>query len=96
MDRIKVYAHCCYVGNTGYNNHTRDFFRELSNHLDIKVRNYTIGDTWSGFSSEPHNGEKNINQRDKEILFKQTLWEEGRRVDYDIYPSENKNYFHHK
>ena len=94
MDRIKVYAHCCYVGNTGYNNHTRDFFRELSNHLDIKVRNYTIGDTWSGFSSEPHNGEKNINQRDKEILFKQTLWEEGRRVDYDIYPSENKNYFH--
>ena len=39
----KVYAHASYVGTTGYNNHTRDFFRELSKHIDLKVRNFTIG-----------------------------------------------------
>lgn len=93
MEKIKVYAHACYVGTTGYNNHTRDFFRELSRHLKIKVRNFTIGNSWEGYSEEPHNNEKNIGDVDKEILYKQTLWEGNNRVDYDIYSSEDKEFF---
>ena len=54
---IKIYAHGSYVGNTGYNQHTRDFFRHLSKHTKIKLRNFTIGNSWKGYNLTPHDGE---------------------------------------
>ena len=91
MKKPKVYAHASYVGNTGYNNHTRDFFRELSKHIDLKVRNFTIGNGWEWPSDEPHNKEPYINDVDKKLLIEQTLWtnrDKGERSDFPIY----KNY----
>jgi autotransporter strand-loop-strand O-heptosyltransferase len=38
---IKVRAHTCYLGKTGYASHAREFFRSLSAHVDLRVRNYT-------------------------------------------------------
>ncbi|MFM2010195.1 MAG: hypothetical protein RLZZ479_586, partial [Bacteroidota bacterium] len=38
---INVRAHTCYLGKTGYNAHARGFFRELSKHVNLRVRNYT-------------------------------------------------------
>lgn len=91
MKKPKVYAHASYIGNTGYNNHTRDFFRELSKHIDLKVRNFTIGNGWEWPSEEPHNKEPYINDVDKKLLIEQTLWtnrDKGERSDFPIY----KNY----
>jgi autotransporter strand-loop-strand O-heptosyltransferase len=91
MKKPKVYAHASYVGTTGYNNHTRDFFRHLSKHIDLKVRNFTIGKNWEWPSDEPHNGEEYINDTDKKLLIGQTLWtnrDKGERSDFPIY----KNY----
>lgn len=91
----KIFAHGSYVGNTGFNNHTRDFFRELSKHLQIKVRNFTIGQNWSGLSKNPHDGENYINEVDKSILYKQTLWNpQNNREDFKIYESDEKEFFH--
>jgi autotransporter strand-loop-strand O-heptosyltransferase len=93
----KVYAHASYVGTTGYNNHTRDFFRELSKHVDLKVRNFTIGKEWNWPSDEPHNGESYLNDVDKKLLVEQTLWtnqEKGERAEhliYKNYPNEFKH-----
>jgi autotransporter strand-loop-strand O-heptosyltransferase len=93
----KVYAHASYVGTTGYNNHTRDFFRELSKHVDLKVRNFTIGKEWNWPSDEPHNGEAYLNDVDKKLLVEQTLWtnqEKGERAEhliYKNYPNEFKH-----
>ena len=53
----KIYVHGSYIGTTGYNNHTRDFFRELSKYVQIKVRNFTVGDSWKGLSDSPHDDE---------------------------------------
>lgn len=93
MSEIKVYAHGCYVGNTGFNNHTRDFFRRLKKHLKLKVRNFTVGDRFDWPSSTPHDNEKGINDDDRSILFEQTLWgEENSRDDHKIYPSPNKEF----
>ena len=93
MKDIKVYAHGCYVGNTGFNNHTRDFFRNLKNHLSLKVRNFTVGDSFTWPSDCPHDGEKYLTDEDRSILHKQTLWNsENIREDYEIYPSEDKNF----
>lgn len=91
----KIYVHGSYVGNTGYNNHTRDFFRELSKYSQIKVRNFTVGDSWDGLSDAPHDNEPYINDVDKSILYQQRLWvADGKMEDFKIYPSEKKEFFH--
>lgn len=93
MNKPKIFAHGSYIGTTGYNNHTRDFFRELSNHLEIKFRNFTVGKTWDGYSLTPHDNEPYLNDVDKKLLHKQILWTgDGNRNDFDIYPSEEKNF----
>ncbi len=92
---IKVYAHGSYVGNTGYNQHTRDFFRHLSKHAKIKLRNFTVGNSWKGYNLTPHDGEYYFNDTDKEILYEQILWDskvEGKRSNYKIYPHESKEF----
>jgi len=89
----KIFGHGSYIGDTGYNNHTRDFFRAISDHVNIKIRNYTVGKTWSGFSIKPHDNEQYINEIDKKILYEQILWTENKtRVNEKIYPSDKKNF----
>ncbi len=44
MNKLKVRAHTCYLGKTGYNAHARGFFRALSKYVDLRVRNYTWDD----------------------------------------------------
>jgi hypothetical protein len=56
----KIFSHCSYIGNTGYNQHSRDFFRGLSKHNKIKVRNFTIGNSWTGYNETPHDGETSL------------------------------------
>ena len=91
----KIYVHGSYVGNTGYNNHTRDFFRELSKYVQIKVRNFTVGDSWDGLSDAAHDNEPYINEVDKSILYQQRLWvADGKMEDFKIYPSKEKEFFH--
>tara|TARA_R110001592_G_scaffold282638_1_gene550424 strand:+ start:1154 stop:3469 length:2316 start_codon:yes stop_codon:yes gene_type:complete len=97
MKKTKVLAHTSYIGTGGYNNHSRDFFRHLSKLIDVKVRNFTIGDSWKGINDECHNDESYINDTDKKILNQQTLWEDesrGERKDWDIY-SNYPNDFNH-
>ena len=95
----KVLAHASYIGAGGYNQHTRDFFRHLSKLIDIKVRNFTIGNSWLGIdkTDEPHNDETYINDVDKKILDKQSLWidqSKGQIGNHKIY-SKYKNDFKH-
>ena len=95
MKRPKIFAHGSYVGNTGYNQHTRDFFRALSKHADIKVRNYTIGTSWKDYNLTPHDEETYFNEIDRKILYQQILWEgNGNRGNYPIYPSLEKEFQH--
>ena len=90
---LKIYCHGSYIGNTGYNNHTREFFRQLSKHSKIKVRNFTIGNSWTEMSDTPHDGEPYINEIDKSILYQQTLWTtKPHRKDVKMYQSEDKEF----
>ena len=79
MDKVGIFAHGSYIGNTGYNQHTRDFFRALSKHVKIKVRNFTIGSTWNGYNLRPHDREPYLNQTDKDILYQQILWDDQKK-----------------
>jgi autotransporter strand-loop-strand O-heptosyltransferase len=94
MDKPKVYLHGSYIGTTGYNNHTRDFLRELKNRINVKVRNFTVGQTWKGFNDTPHDDEPYINDVDKSLLYKQILYNaEGKLEDFTIYPDKSKDFF---
>jgi autotransporter strand-loop-strand O-heptosyltransferase len=93
MNKPKIYVHGSYIGNTGYNQHTRDFFRELSKHLQLKIRNFTVGKTWDGYNETPHDKESYINEIDKNILYEQILWNsENKRDNYKIYSSPSKEF----
>jgi autotransporter strand-loop-strand O-heptosyltransferase len=95
MKEPKVFAHGAYIGTTGYNNHTRDFFRELSNHLQIKFRNFTVGKSWNGLNDEPHNNEPYITDLDKTLLNTQTVFNsEGNMEDHKIYSNYGDTFRH--
>jgi len=89
----KIFAHGSYIGNTGYNNHTREFFRHLSKHSEIKVRNFTVGSSWKGMNDEPHNDEYYFNDIDRKLLYQQILWNNDKtRSDYKIYQDPSKEF----
>lgn len=93
MRKVKIYAHGPYVGNTGYNQHTRDFFRHLSKIAEVKVRNFTVGNSWNGYNLAPHDGESYLNDTDRRLLYQQILWnEDGSRSDHPIYSSGDKEF----
>jgi autotransporter strand-loop-strand O-heptosyltransferase len=95
MNKPKLYIHGSYIGTTGYNNHTRDFFRKLSKHIQLKVRNFTVGSSWNGNNKTPHDGEKYLTDLDKSLLYKQRLWtDDGQMEDFTIYPSPTKEFNH--
>jgi len=89
----KIFAHGSYIGNTGYNNHTREFFRHLLKHSEIKVRNFTVGSSWEGMNDEPHNNEYYFNDIDRKLLYQQILWNNDKtRSDYKIYQDPSKEF----
>ena len=93
MSTLKVKAHCSYIGTTGYNHHSRDFFRKLSEKIDLKIRNFTIGKSWNWPNNEPHNGELYLDNLDKKLLVEQTLNNgDGTRSEFPIY-TNYKNQF---
>lgn len=99
MDNIKIFGHSSYIGTSGISNHFRDFFRVLSEHCDIKVRNFTVGNTWRGLSdADPHGDETYITDLDKKLLNVQSLWgPNGALTNFPIYqkrPNDEPVDFH--
>ena len=95
MSTPKVKAHCSYIGTTGYNHHSRDFFRKLSEKIDLKIRNFTIGKSWNWPNNEPHNGEPYINDTDKKLLIEQILWtSKTTRDNFPIYSNYTNEFKH--
>jgi autotransporter strand-loop-strand O-heptosyltransferase len=89
----KIFAHGSYIGNTGYNNHTREFFRHLSKHSEIKFRNFTVGSSWKSMNEEPHNDEYYFNETDRKLLYQQVLWNTDKtRSDYKMYQDPSKEF----
>lgn len=70
---IKVRAHTCYLGHTGFAAHARNFFRELSKHTNLRIRNYT-------WDSNPE-----FDEIDRSILDLITLSDsDGNESDHEI------------
>ena len=91
----KLFIHGCYIGTTGFNNHTRDFFREISKSYKVKVRNFTVGKHWKGLEDEPFNKEEYLLPSDKILLDTQTYFGENHSLhNFPIYKNHT-NIFNH-
>ena len=85
---IKIKAHTSIIGETGYNCHSRNFFKALNSLEDLRVdaRNWTIGSTWTGYNNdEPHNDEYYIDTELKTILTQQTLQTPNGSQEFPLY-----------
>jgi autotransporter strand-loop-strand O-heptosyltransferase len=88
---MKVKAHTCLIGETGYANHARNFFTALNKLTPVKVRNYTVGGSWEGLDGL-HDKEWYLTDEHKEMLVEQILFEsDGSRNDVPIY-AHDKSY----
>jgi len=84
MKLVKV--HTSFIGTTGYNSHAQNFFTQLDKLVPLRVRNFTIGKSWKGYNSTPHDGEPYMNDQIRNILVEQTLKNnDGSRSDLSIY-----------
>lgn len=82
---MKILAHVPFIGDTGYNNHARSFFTALNKYCTVRVRNYTVGKTWNGYSQNCHDSEPYMTSEMKEMLILQTLHDaNGKLSDYPL------------
>ena len=89
---MNIKVHTSIIGETGYNNYSRNLFTALNKLHDVKVRNFTVGKSWKGNNKTPHDGEMYLSKEHKEMLYEQVLWiGDGKRADFPIY-SYDKNF----
>jgi autotransporter strand-loop-strand O-heptosyltransferase len=87
---MKILAHTCFIGVTGYANHAKSFFCALNKYHTVKVRNSTIGSGWKGMSQTPHDDEPYITDEMKDMLILQTLINgDGSRSHLPMYGYKN-------
>lgn len=83
---MKIKAHTSIIGETGYNNHSRNFFTAINKLHQVKIRNFTVGKSWKGNSKTPHEGEKYLSKEHKQMLYEQILWvKDSERENFPIY-----------
>lgn len=76
--KLKVKAHTCFLGQTGYANHSRNFFSELSKLCDLKIRNSTVDDNKNQYFTE----------KQKNLIIEQSYFDEEGK--FATYPPEGK------
>jgi len=81
MNNIFIKGHTSFIGQTGYNAHSRDFFTALSHLVNVKIRNFTVGKTWVGLGTRDQSGKYNnihknenyLTEYQKNLICEQTL-----------------------
>ncbi len=82
---MKIKVHTSFIGDTGYNSHSRNFFTELSKLVKLKIRNFTVGNSWQGLTNDPHQGELYLTEYQKGLLGEQTVIGDNGYYDAEIY-----------
>jgi len=72
-----VKAHTSFVGYTGFNKHSQDFFRSLNKKIPVRIRNFTVDEKW------------NASEEDKKLLTEQTFTSTKGLVNKPSYSSYN-------
>lgn len=68
---MKIKAHTCFVGDTGYATHARNFFTALNRLETVKVRNFTAGKKWSPLGD--HHKDEDLTSEQRAMMALQTF-----------------------
>ena len=83
-----IKAHTSLIGDTGYNTHALNFFKQLHSLYPVQVRNWSVGPNWVGYNNdEPHNNEFGVDNVVKTILTEQTLRTPNGNEEFPLYTS---------
>lgn len=93
---MNIFAHATYVGNSGYNSHCKNFFRNLNKYHDIKIRNFTVGPNWRGIDGKNDNCHgQDVTELDKNLIIIQTTWGNNRSLeDHEIHGYKRGTFKH--
>lgn len=87
---MNILVHTSFIGDTGYNNHARSFFTALNKFHTVKVRNYTVGKTWTHYHETIHDNEPYMTDEIRNMLILQSLHNnDGSVTDYPLYGYKN-------
>ena len=93
---MNIFAHATYVGNSGFNSHCKNFFRNLSKYHNLNVRNFTVGPSWKGFNGKNddcHGGD--VTELDKKLIGLQTTWNNKKELeDHEVHGYKKGNFKH--
>ena len=93
---MNIFAHATYVGNSGFNSHCKNFFRNLSKYHNLNVRNFTVGPGWKGFNGKNddcHGGD--VTELDKKLIGLQSSWNDNKQLeDHEIHGYKKGNFKH--
>lgn len=81
---MKILAHTCFIGTTGFANHSRSFLTALNKYHQVKIRNTTVNN-WNGYNERPHEKEEYLTDEMRGMLYQQTLYDNGVPSDHPIY-----------
>jgi hypothetical protein len=82
---MNILVHTSFIGDTGYNNHARSFFTALNKLHTVKVRNYTVGKTWTHYHEKVHDKEPYMTDEIRNMLILQSLHnQDGTVSDYPL------------
>ena len=84
---INVQVYCSFIGNTGWNNHVRDFLSNLNHDiLNVKVTNFTVDDKFESLSGEkPFEHLDYLTDTHRGMLHEQLLWNGKSLKRFPIY-----------
>ncbi len=88
---VNVQVYCSFIGNTGWNNHVRDFLSSLDHSiLNVKVTNFTVDDDFKSLdTSNPFDHLEYITDTHRNILHEQLLWNDNGTLErFPIYSYE--------
>ena len=87
---VNVQVYCSFIGNTGWNNHVRDFLSNLDHSiLNVKVTNFTVDDDFKSLDSNtPFDHLEYITDIHRDILHEQLLWDNKTLKKFPIYSYE--------
>jgi autotransporter strand-loop-strand O-heptosyltransferase len=81
-----IKGHASIIGETGYNCHSRHFFKELSKLTPVQLRNFTVPPSWDGYINDhPFDNEPYMDDVLKTLLVEQTLFTEEGRKEFPLY-----------
>ena len=90
---MNIFGHATYIGNSGYNSHCKNFFRNLNKYCGLRVRNFTVGPNWNGLEDGSKCHGKDVTEEDKSFICLQTLWGPDKKLcDFPIFRKDNTEF----